>query len=194
MVHDALGNGASRGLEWLKEQEQETIKDISRSIQALSLWNEPASFLVEKLLSLKKDGYWETQTPLTDTARAFIALCECGKVQPETIRWIQEQQRDDNWNNSEIDTAYALMALGECRIKNENGCNWLVSNYGKKWEHPGNNFSYNHCAFYPGQTKISRFYKRSCKVAAFKKRRRGLDIYRNKQPCYPGFDPCRDKG
>ena len=43
----------------------------------------------------------------------------------------------DNWNNSEIDTAYALMALGECRIKNENGCNWLVSNYGKKWEHPG---------------------------------------------------------
>ena len=137
VVHDDPGDAASCGLEWLKEQEQETIKDISRSIQALTLWNEPASFLIEKLLSLKKNGYWETETPLTDTARAFIALCKCGKVQQETISWIQEQQHGDNWNNSEIDTAYALMALGECRIKNEKGCNWLVSNYGKKWEHPG---------------------------------------------------------
>ena len=139
VIHDAPGisNAASHGLEWLKEQQPETIKDISRSIQALTLWNEPASALIEKLLSFKKDGYWETQTPLTDTARAFIALCVCGKAQPEIIVWIQGQQREDNWNNSEIDTAYALMALGECRIKNENGCNWLVSNYGKKWEHPG---------------------------------------------------------
>ncbi len=137
MVHDDPGYVASCGLEWLKEQEQETIKDISRSIQALTLWNEPASSLIEKLLSLKKDGFWETRTPLTDTARAFITLCRCGKVQPEIITWIQEQQRDDNWNNSEIDTAYALMALGECHIKNESGCNWLVSNYGPKWEHPG---------------------------------------------------------
>jgi hypothetical protein len=133
----AIDMAASRGLGWLKEQQPETIKDISRCVQALTLRNEPASFLIEKLLSLKKDGYWETQTPITDTARACIALCKCGKVQPETISWIQEQQRDDNWNNSEIDTAYALMALGECRIKNEKGCNWLVSNYGRKWEHPG---------------------------------------------------------
>ena len=138
-IHDVPGINiaASCGLKWLKEQQPETIKDISRSIQALALWNEPAFILVEKLLSLKKDGYWETETPLTDTARAFIALCVCGKAQPEIIGWIQGQQRGDNWNNSEIDTAYALMALGECRIKNENGCNWLVSNYGKKWEHPG---------------------------------------------------------
>jgi squalene cyclase len=133
----AIDMAASQGLGWLKEQQPETIKDISRCVQALTLRNEPASFLIEKLLSLKKDGYWETQTPITDTARACIALCKCGKVQPETISWIQEQQRDDNWNNSEIDTAYALMALGECRIKNEKGCNWLVSNYGRKWEHPG---------------------------------------------------------
>ncbi|NJD51516.1 MAG: terpene cyclase/mutase family protein [Candidatus Methanoperedens sp.] len=137
MVHSDLTDAASRGLEWLKEQQPETIKDISRSIQALTLWNKPASSLIEKLLSLKKDGFWETQTPLTDTARAFIALCKCGKVQPGIITWIQEQQLDDNWNNSEIDTAYALMALGECSIKNKSGCKWLVSNYGKKWEHPG---------------------------------------------------------
>lgn len=128
---------ASRGLEWLKEQQPETIKDISRSIQALTLWNESASALIEKLLSLKKDGYWETETPINDTARACIALCGCGKIQTEIIRWILEQQKIDNWNDNEIDTAYALIALGDCQIKNEKGCEWLFANYGPKWEHPG---------------------------------------------------------
>jgi hypothetical protein len=128
---------ASCGLAWLKEQEPETVKDISRSIQALSLWDEPVSIPYGKLISMKKDGYWETETPINDTARACIALSGCRKIQPEMIHWIQKEQESDNWNNSEIDTSYALIALGECGIKNENGCQWLVSNYGKKWEHPG---------------------------------------------------------
>jgi hypothetical protein len=132
-----IGIAASRGLTWLKEQEPETVKDISRSIQALSLWDESASFLIGKLISMKKDGYWETETPINDTARACIALSGCRKIQAEIIRWIQKEQKNDNWNNSEIDTAYALIALGDCSIKNENGCQWLVRNYGKKWEHPG---------------------------------------------------------
>jgi squalene cyclase len=127
----------SHGLDWLKKQETGGIKDICRSIQALSLWNEPASALIEKLMSLKKGVSWETETPIPDTARACIALALCGKIQPETLQWIEEQQKNDNWNNSEIDTAYALIALAYCEIKNENGCQWLVRNYGKKWEHPG---------------------------------------------------------
>lgn len=136
---DATGivTAASRGLSWLKEQEPEIVKDISRSIQALSLWDEPASVLIEKLISMKKDGYWETETPINDTARACIALSGFGKIQTESIRWIQEEQINDNWNNNEIDTSYALMALADRGIKNENGCQWLVRNYGKKWEHPG---------------------------------------------------------
>jgi squalene cyclase len=130
-------SAASRGLAWLKEQEPQTVKDISRSIQALSLWDEPAYFLIEKLISMKKDGYWETETPINDTARACIALSRYGKIKPEIINWIQKEQKNDNWNNNEIDTSYALMALADLGIKNENGCQWLVSNYGKKWEHPG---------------------------------------------------------
>jgi hypothetical protein len=101
------------------------------------LWDEPAYFLIEKLISLKTDGYWETETPINDTARACIALSGYGIIQSESIHWIQKEQKDDNWNNNEIDTSYALIALGDRGIKNENGCQWLVSNYGKKWEHPG---------------------------------------------------------
>ncbi len=132
-LHDA----AVRGLGWLKKQQPATIKDISRSIQALYLWNEPASSLVELLLSGRKDGFWETDTPMLDTARACSALAGCGQVQPESLRWILNQQKNDNWSNDGIDTAYALIALGDCRVKNESGCEWLVRNYGEKWEHVG---------------------------------------------------------
>src|SRR4030067_1299281 len=134
---DVIRLAASRGLAWLQEQEPQTVKDISRSIQALSLWDEPASILIEKLISMKIDGYWETQTPINDTARACIALLGYGKIQVEIIRWILEQQCGDNWNNNEIDTSYALMALGDRRIKNIPGCEWLIRNYGPKWEHAG---------------------------------------------------------
>jgi hypothetical protein len=137
VTENKIRNCASCGLKYLKIQSPETIKDISRSIQALSLWDEPASSLIKKLISMKKDGYWETETPLNDTARACIALSGCEKIQTEIIRWIQEQERGDNWNNSEIDTAYALMVLGDRRIKNEPGCEWLIRNYGPKWEHAG---------------------------------------------------------
>ncbi len=128
---------SSRGLAWLKEQEPQTVKDLSRSIQALSLWDEPVSILIGKLISMKKDGYWETETPINDTARAYIALSGCRKIQLDIIHWIQKEQENDNWNNNEIDTAYALIALADCGIKNETGCQWLVHNYGEKWEHPG---------------------------------------------------------
>jgi squalene cyclase len=134
---DVIDIAASRGLAWLKEQGPQTVKDISRSIQALSLWNEPASILIEKLISMRKEGYWETETIINDTARACIALSGCRKIQSEIIQWIQKEQKNDNWNNNEIDTSYALIALAGHGIKNENGCQWLVRNYGKKWEHPG---------------------------------------------------------
>ncbi|VVB97518.1 Uncharacterised protein [uncultured archaeon] len=128
---------AMRGLSWLKKQKPATMKDISRSIQALSLWNEPATQLIELLLSGKKDGFWETEAPLLDTARACSALAGCGAIQSDSLQWILNQQKNDNWSDSEIDTAYALIALGESGVKNEAGCEWLVRNYGEKWEHAG---------------------------------------------------------
>lgn len=139
LMSKEIETASLRGLEWLKEQQPETIKDISRSIQAFSFWNEPANHLIEKLLSHKKTGFWETETPINDTARACIALCSYGNDLPVAgiIHWLQEQQKNDNWNNSEIDTSYALIALGDCSIQNRSGCRWLVQNYGQKWEHPG---------------------------------------------------------
>jgi hypothetical protein len=156
---DIIRIASSRGLAWLKELEPQTVKDISRSIQALSLWNEPASFLIEKLISMKKNGCWETETPINDTARAYIALYGCGKIQPEIIHWIQKEQKNDNWNNSEIDTSYALIALGDRGIKNENGCQWLVLNYGKKWEHPGTTSLIITALSKQGKTRYGNFIK-----------------------------------
>lgn len=128
---------ANSGIAWLKDQDITEIKDLSRSIQALSLWNEKTIHLMGILLTRKKDTFWETDKPLLDTARACRALSGCGIIANEQLDWILEQQNDGNWSNREIETSYALIALGDAGIKNENGCEWLVNNYGKKWEHIG---------------------------------------------------------
>lgn len=89
------------------------------------------------LLSQRKNGFWETDKPLLDTARACSALAGCGIIRSDIVDWILAQQKNDNWSNSEIDTSYALIALGEAGVKNEGGCKWLLQNYGEKWEHAG---------------------------------------------------------
>jgi len=128
---------ASSGIVWLKNQEIIEIKDLSRSIQALSSWNEKTLHLMGILLTRKKGVFWETDKPLLDTARACSALAGCGIIADEPLDWILGQQKDGNWGNSEIETSYALITLQDAGIKNEDGCEWLVSNYGKKWEYIG---------------------------------------------------------
>ncbi|MDP2840724.1 MAG: hypothetical protein Q8O17_00385, partial [Candidatus Methanoperedens sp.] len=137
MDENDIYKSASSGIAWLKNQDITEIKDLSRSIQALSLWNEKTFHLMGILLTRKKGVFWETDKPLLDTARACSALAGCGIIADEPLDWILGQQKDGNWSNSEIETSYALITLGDAGIKNEDGCEWLVSNYGKKWEHIG---------------------------------------------------------
>jgi len=132
-----INNAAFAAIEWLKSQKPTEVKDLSRTIQALSLWNGDASIQIEMLLSKEIGAFWETDRSLLDTARACSALAGCGITHPGTIDWILEQQTYGNWGNNEIDTAYALIALGDAGIKNGPGCEWLRRNYGKKWEHAG---------------------------------------------------------
>ena len=128
---------AGSGIRWLKLQKPETLKDLSRSIHALSLWKEDAKSQIELLLSFQQNGYWIDERQIPDTARACIALASCGIKESKSIQWIQEQQVNGNWNNNEIDTSYALIALSDHGIRNETGCEWLLNNYGQQWEHVG---------------------------------------------------------
>ncbi len=137
MNRTEIMNSANAGIGWLKDQDITEIKDLSRSIQALSLWKEKTVHLMGILLTRKKGLFWETDKPLLDTARACIALSDCGITAIEQLNWILELQKEGNWDKSEIETSYALIALGDAGIKNEEGCEWLISNYGKKWEHIG---------------------------------------------------------
>ncbi len=137
MIKADILNAAAAGIKWLKNQEPAAVKDLSRSIQALDLWKEDTSGLIQLLLSNKKDAHWETEKSLLDTARACSALAGCGVGQPDAIQWILGHQKDGNWNGNEIDTAYALIALGEAGVKNDAGCEWLLGNYGEKWEYVG---------------------------------------------------------
>lgn len=86
---------------------------------------------------MKKDAFWETDKPVLDTSRVCSALAGCGNIQSDALDWILKQQTNGNWNSNEIDTSYALIALGDCGVKNAAGCDWLMGNYGLKWEHVG---------------------------------------------------------
>ena len=132
-----IDSAVASGIRWLKRQKPDTIKDMSRSIQALALWKEPTSDLIGTLVSKKKGPLWETDKPLPDTSRACSALAACGIIHPDTIEWILERQKSGSWNNNEIDTSYALIALADAGVKNEQGCEWLLGNYGERWEHVG---------------------------------------------------------
>lgn len=132
MPENEIKKAVSSGIRWLKLQNPTSVKDLSRCIQALSLWNEDASAQKELLLSLRQNSHWITDRPIPDTARACIAL-----AQPDAVKWIREQQVNGNWNNDEIDTSYALIALSDAGIRNEAGCEWLLDNYGDAWEHVG---------------------------------------------------------
>lgn len=134
---DDVRSAAKDGIGWLKCQTPAAVKDLSRAIQALSLWNEATSELIGVLQSTKKGSFWETDKPLLDTSRAISALAACGIKQPDAIKWILERQKDSNWNGNEIDTSYALIALADAGVRNEAGCGWLLSNYGERWEHVG---------------------------------------------------------
>ena len=137
MDNTDIRDAVHTGIEWLKLQDISSVKDIARTIQVRTLWGGDTSELSSALLSKQKDGYWETDKTLLDTARASSALAGCGIMQPETISWIQSQQDNGCWNDSEIDTAYALIALGDMGVKNGEGCRWLYDNYCGKWEHVG---------------------------------------------------------
>lgn len=132
-----IQTAAAAGISWLKDQNLYEVKDISRSIQALALWKENSFHLIEILLSKRKNAFWETDKPIIDTGRVCSALAGCGIANPESINWIQGQQNNDNWNNNEIDTCYALIALADAGLENEAGCEWLFRNYNKNWEYPG---------------------------------------------------------
>ncbi len=115
--------------------------------------------MIELLLSKKKDGFWEAEKPVLDTSRAYSALAGCGILYSDTINWILERQEDGNWNNNEIDTSYALIALGDAGIKNEPGCEWLRRNYGTKWEHAGTTSLIITALLKQNRTKYGEFIK-----------------------------------
>ena len=120
------------GLEYIKNLSPDSVKSVSRIIQALSLGNadssQPSAY-VGWLIKEKKNDHWETDSVLLDTARAVSALASYGIIFPDVSRWLLKQQMDDgSWNNNLTETAYVLIALGDVKERNTSGCRWLTEN------------------------------------------------------------------
>ena len=131
--------GFSKGaLDWLEGVQIASVKEASQIAKALCLWGRDASKAIEWLQHTRSGDYWGSGNPVRDTARACVALVECGIYCEGTVDWLEEIQSDHgSWNDDVYDTCYALVALGVMGRQNLRGVDWLLNNFSGKWMHPG---------------------------------------------------------
>ncbi len=124
-----------KSFEWIKTQQPDSAKELSRIVSACALWNIPNNDHAARLIRMKQGGAWDDS--VRETARACSALTSIGIIFNDSKRWLLSRQHDSSWNGNVYDTTYALGALADMGESNENGCRWLVGNYGADWEHVG---------------------------------------------------------
>ena len=129
-----MGFKSEASFKWLYSQKISKVKDLARIVQASYLWNEENDYK-DKLVSSKTGDTWNCD--LRDTARAASVLALTGIIFPDVERWMLSKQSDRSWNDDVYDSVYALISLADMGSYNQEGCQWLVDNYGPKWEHPG---------------------------------------------------------
>lgn len=123
-----------KAFQWLKTQEIDTVKELSRVIVACDLWgidNHYAATLINK----KQNSSWNNS--VRNTSRACSALANIGIIFPDTKKWLLNQREGKSWNDDVYDTAYALIAFADMNVLDKNGCDWLIGNYSSKWEYTG---------------------------------------------------------
>ncbi|WP_292485940.1 hypothetical protein [Methanohalobium sp.] len=120
--------------EWLKKQNIDNVKDLSRLTLACDLWGIENHYAA-KLIYKKRNSSWNNS--VRDTSRACSSLANIGIIFPDTEEWLLNQKTNDSWNKDVYNTAYALIALSDMDVSENIGCNWIIENYGSYWEHVG---------------------------------------------------------
>ena len=135
---------ASNAVSWLKDQDCVSFKDITRTVQALALWDDGGGDDKYKHKpNLKSDLTHVLQESLStcldprDMARAVMAAAASGiRLQGIGRAFESMQHKDGSWGDI-YDTTYILRALSLLGMQNKRGCQWIVDNYDEKWEHVG---------------------------------------------------------
>ena len=120
--------------QWLKNQEIDTVKGLSRVIVACDLWGVENHYAAN-LIYRKQGSSWNNS--IRDTSRACSALANMGVIFPDAKEWLLNQRDGNSWMDDVYDTAYALIALADMNVLDKNGCNWIVENYSSEWEYTG---------------------------------------------------------
>src|SRR5665648_344240 len=129
---------ASSAISWLRVQECASFKDITRTVQALALWDadddddKPKSDLTHVL----HQSLFECLEP-RDMARAVMAAAASGiRLHCIGRGFVSTQREDGSWGDI-YDTTYILRALSLLGMQNKSGCQWIVDNYDEQCEHVG---------------------------------------------------------
>lgn len=134
MLNNFELNIVKKGFEWLSAQEISSIKELSSTLSAHSLWGLPNPYITQLILK-KEDGSWNSS--IRDTSRACLALSNAGIVFMESEKWLLAQKTNDSWNEDVYDTTYALSAFADMKTPDKKGCIWLYENYSPAWEQVG---------------------------------------------------------
>lgn len=120
--------------DWIRSQQPDSAKELSRIVTACALWDVTDHYAV-RLIRMKQDVAWNYS--VRETARACSALADIGIISAYSKPWLLSRMHGSAWNNDVYDTAYALAALADMGENCMSACSWLVDNYCANWEHVG---------------------------------------------------------
>ena len=135
LLYSMNTDAVQKTFDWIKTQQPDSTKELSRIISACALWGIPNNDDAACLIRMKQDGAWNGS--VRETARACSALASIGIMFNDSKQWLLNHQHGGSWNGDVYDTTYALAALADMGASNKDGCRWLVDNYGADWEHVG---------------------------------------------------------
>jgi len=138
MYPDMVKAFSEHALDWLETAPITNTKEASQAARALCIWGHDAGSPLKWLEQARSGDHWEEDNPIRNTARACIALMECGVSRRESMDWLLEMQSaNGSWNDDVYDTCYCLMALGTAGEASRTGVLWLLDNFSEDWKHPG---------------------------------------------------------
>lgn len=141
MVHmypEKVKSLSDRALDWLGTAPINSIKEASQAARALCIHGRDPGGSLAWLERARSDDNWEEDNPVRNTARACIALQECGVPCRGSVNWLLEMQSvNGSWNNDVYDTCYCLVAMGDADRVSRTGVQWLLDNFSEDWKHPG---------------------------------------------------------
>lgn len=129
-----MNNAINLALDWLENQQPQSMKELSRIVWARGIWQQSSKHTAPLIL-LKGENYWNGK--VREASRAASALASAGLVFPDVSKWLFAHQEQIIQNKNIYDLTYFLLGLADMNVYDPKCATFLVNNYSDKWAYPG---------------------------------------------------------